>query len=156
MNNLNRLDRQILNIMQNDFPLSPHPFRDLALKLNINEDEVLERIQTMKDSGVIRRIGAILDSRQMGYYSTLCACQVETGRIDEVARVINARKGVTHNYIRDHKYNIWFTLTAPSYEEALTIVQSIEQSIGVKVLTMPALKLYKIKVSLDMGDSYED
>lgn len=156
MNDLDSLDRKILNIMQNDFPLSPHPYLDLAVMLNISEAEVLERIRRMKDSGVIRRTGAILDSRQMGYYSTLCACQVEAGRIDETARVINAYKGITHNYVRDHQYNIWFTLTAPSYKDALTIMQNIEQSAGVKVLSMPALKLYKIRVSLNMGDSDEN
>jgi DNA-binding Lrp family transcriptional regulator len=156
MNSLDRVDRRMLDIMQNEFPLSPHPYQDLAVRLNISEAEVLERLRRMKKDGVIRRTGAILDSRQMGYYSTLCACKVEAERIDEAAGVINAHRGVTHNYVRDHQYNIWFTLTAPSYEEAMAIIYNIEQSAGVKVFSMPTLKRYKIKVSLNMGDSDED
>ncbi|MGS0764146.1 siroheme decarboxylase subunit alpha [Syntrophomonas curvata] len=156
MDSLDRLDCKLLDIMQNDFPLSPRPYLDLAERLNIGETEVLERIRRMKKDGVIRRTGAILDSRRMGYYSTLCACKVEAERIDEVAGVINARKGVTHNYVRDHRYNVWFTLTVSSYEEAMTTIYDIEKSTGVKVLSMPTLKPYKIKVSLNMGDSHED
>lgn len=156
MNNLDSLDCRLLDMMQNDFPLSPRPYLDLAVRLNIGEAEVLERIRRMKKNGVIRRTGAILDSRRLGYYSTLCACKVAAERIDEVAAVINAHRGVTHNYVRDHQYNVWFTLTAPSYEEAMSTIYDIEKSIGGKVLSMPALKLYKIKVSLNMGDSHED
>ena len=142
--------------MQNQFPLTTRPYLELARMLNISESEVLKRVQTMKDNGIIRRIGAIFNSRQMGFYSTLCACRVEEEYIDEVTAIINAQKGVTHNYIRDHYYNVWFTLTAPSYEDAMAIIINIEQATGVKILTMPASKMYKIKVSLNMGDSNEN
>jgi len=152
MNNLDYLDRQLLNLMQNDFPLSTQPYLDIARKLDISEDEVLTRIQAMKQNGIIRRTGAILDSGKMGFYSTLCACRIEEERIDEVAAIINRQKGVTHNYVRDHYYNIWFTLTAPSHDEAIEILKDIEQIAGIKILIMPAIKTYKIKVSLDMGE----
>jgi DNA-binding Lrp family transcriptional regulator len=156
MNNLDRLDRQLLNLMQNDFPLTTQPYLDMARKLDISENEVLKRIQAMKQSGIIRRTGAILDARKMGFYSTLCTCRVEEERIDEVAAIINGQKGITHNYVRDHYYNVWFTLTAPSYDEAMKIIRDIQQAAQVKVLAMPAIKTYKIKVSLDMGDTDED
>lgn len=156
MNELDSTDRKLLNILQNDFPLTPHPYQDVSEMLDITENEVIERIRKIKNIGIIRRIGAILDSHRMGYYSTLCACQVETRRIDEVAGVINTHKGVTHNYVRDHQYNIWFTLTAPSYEDALSVIQNIEESARVKIFPMPALKLYKIKVSLEMGGNSDD
>jgi DNA-binding Lrp family transcriptional regulator len=156
MSKLDSMDRKILNILQNDFPLTPHPYQDIAAMLAITEDEVIERISRIKNQGIIRRIGAILDSSRMGYYSTLCACQVEARRIDEVTGVINTYKGVTHNYVRDHQYNIWFTLTALSYEDALSIIQTIEESAGVKVFSMPALKKYKIKVSLEMGGNSDN
>lgn len=142
--------------MQNDFPLSSQPYQELANRLDISEDEVLKRVQILKNKGIIRRIGAILDSRHMGYYSTLCACQVEEERIDEVAKVINSHQGVTHNYVRDHQYNIWFTITAPSHAYAEKMIQDIENNAGIKVLNMPASKMYKIKVSLNMGENYED
>lgn len=154
MNNLDRLDRQLLNLMQNDFPLTTQPYLDMARKLDISEEEVLNRIQVMKQNGIIRRTGAILDSRKMGFYSTLCACRVDEERIDEVAAIINRQKGVTHNYVRDHYYNIWFTLTAPSRNEAMEILKAIEQAAGIKILIMPAIKTYKIKVSLNMGENY--
>jgi DNA-binding Lrp family transcriptional regulator len=156
MNNLDGLDRQLLNLMQNDFPLTPRPYLDMAKKLDISEEEVLNRIQAMQQNGIIRRTGAILDSSKMGFYSTLCACRVEEERIDEVAAIINGQKGVTHNYVRDHYYNVWFTLTAPSYDEAMKIIRDIEQAARTKVLAMPAIKTYKIKVSLNMGDKDED
>lgn len=156
MSNLDSLDRQLLNLMQNDFPLTTRPYLDLARKLDISEDEVLTRIQIMKQRGLIRRTGAIIDSRQIGFYSTLCACQVENEQIDKVAAIINAQKGVTHNYVRDHFYNIWFTLTAPSQDEAVKIIKDMEQTVGIKILTMPAIKTYKIRVSLNMGESNED
>ncbi|NLX01825.1 MAG: Lrp/AsnC family transcriptional regulator [Syntrophomonadaceae bacterium] len=152
MNNLDKLDRQLLNLMQNSFPLTTQPYLDMARKLDISEDEVLTRIQAMKQNGIIRRTGAILDSQKMGFYSTLCACRVEAERIDKVATIINAQKGVTHNYVRDHYYNVWFTLTAPSYDEAREILKDIEQNARIKILIMPALKTYKIKVSLNMGE----
>ncbi|HBQ27465.1 MAG TPA: Lrp/AsnC family transcriptional regulator [Syntrophomonas sp.] len=156
MNNLDRLDRRILNLMQNDFPLTTQPYLDMARKLDISEEEVLTRIQAMKQRGIIRRTGAILDSRKMGFYSTLCACRVKEEQIDKVAAIINAQKGVTHNYVRDHYYNIWFTLTAPSQDEARKIIKNVEQIAGVKILIMPAIKTYKIKVSLKMGENNED
>ena len=152
MNNLDSLNRELLNLMQNDFPLTTRPYLDLARKLDISEDEVLTRIQAMKQRGLIRRTGAIIDSRKMGFYSTLCACRVEEERIAEVAAIINGQKGVTHNYVRDHYYNVWFTLTAPSYDEAMKIIRDMQQDAKIKVLAMPAIKTYKIKVSLDMGD----
>ncbi len=154
--NLDSLDRQLLNLMQNDFPLTTRPYLDLARKLDISEDEVLTRIQIMKQRGLIRRTGAIIDSRQIGFYSTLCACRVENEQIDKVAAIINAQKGVTHNYVRDHFYNIWFTLTALSQDEAVKIIKDMEQTAGIKILTMPAIKTYKIRVSLNMGESNED
>jgi len=155
MNNLDSLDRQLLNLMQNDFPLTTQPYLDMARKLDISEEEVLSRIQAMKQNGIIRRTGAILDSQKMGFYSTLCACRVEEERIDEVAAIINGQKGVTHNYVRDHYYNVWFTLTAPSYDEAMKIIRDMQQVARIKVLAMPAIKTYKIKVSLNMGDKDE-
>ncbi|MDD2372096.1 MAG: AsnC family transcriptional regulator [Syntrophomonadaceae bacterium] len=156
MNNLDRRDRQLLNLMQNEFPLTTQPYLDIARQLDISEEEVLNRIQAMKQNGIIRRTGAILDSKKMGFYSTLCACRVQEEQIDKVAAIINAQKGVTHNYVRDHYYNIWFTLTAPSHDEAMKIIRDMQQAAPIKVLTMPAIKTYKIKVSLDMGDKDED
>ena len=149
---LDQVDRSILDILQNAMPLNCRPFKDMADQLGIEENEVIDRIAAMKESGLIRRIGGIMNSRQLGYTSTLCAMTVPPDRIDEVAAVINELAGVTHNYVRDHHYNIWFTLTASSQAEIEKQLQGLEQTSGLPVMRMPAKKLYKIKVSFAMED----
>lgn len=150
MQELAEIDKRILDILQNNFPLCTRPFWDMSNHLHINETELLLRIKAMQDAGIIRRIGGIMDSKKLGFYSTLCACTVSYDKIDEVAVVINQYPGVTHNYLRDHRYNIWFTLTAPSREEVLAIIKEIEELTNLPIMNLPAKKLYKIKVSLKM------
>jgi len=144
------IDRKILDLLQNDFPLAVRPFAAMADSLSIGEAELISRIAVMKDSGLIRRIGGIMDSRNLGFYSTLCAVSVPEGQIEEAALIINQQPGVTHNYKRDHDYNMWFTLTVPSRGEADTILQELESSLGLDIISMPAEKVYKIKVSFKM------
>lgn len=148
---LDKMDQSLLDILQNSFPLTLKPFQDIAMQLGIKEDEVLERISRMKREGLIRRIGGIMDSGRLGFYSTLCAAAVPEARIDEVAAIINQNPGVTHNYLREHPYNIWFTLTCKSHQEALQQIKELENLTGCKILSMPTRKVYKIKVSFDMG-----
>lgn len=150
---LNPLDRKILNLLQQEFPIDTEPYRVMAEKLQCSEQEILARIQLLKDNGVIRRLGAVLDARNMGFYSTLCACQVPGDRVEEVAGLINKEPGVTHNYLRDYPYNIWFTLTAPSADEAGVIIKRLEADSGFKIISMPATKVFKIKVSFEMSDT---
>lgn len=150
---LTALDKEILNILQKEFPITVQPYGDIAAKLGIAEGELLQRIKTMKERGVIRRIGGVLDSKSLGFFSTLCACRVPEGRIDEIAAVINREKGVTHNYVRDNYYNVWFTLTAPTKRDAERKIAVIEKTTGIKILNMPALKVYKIEVCFEMGEA---
>jgi len=152
---LQDIDRDILHCLQNDFPLTEQPYLEMANKLCISEAEVLERIARMKASGLIRRIGGIIDSRNLGFYSTLCAAAVPDARIESVAEAINRLPGVTHNYLRDNDINIWFTLTTSSYGETAETLQALERELGIKIMTMPAQKVYKIKVSFDMGSINE-
>lgn len=152
MKEFSKADREILNILQADFPLTAMPYGDVAVRVNLSEAEVLARIQVMKDSGLIRRIGGIMDARSLGFYSTLCACKVPEERIDAVAQLINHQPGVTHNYIREHEYNMWFTLTAPSPGEAGRILQDLQSDAGIEIVSMPAKSLFKIKVSFEMSE----
>ena len=149
---LDQMDRALLDYLQNAMPLSCQPFKDIADQLGVSENEVIGRIAAMKESGLIRRIGGIMNSKQLGYFSTLCSMTVPAGRIDEVAEIINKLVGVTHNYLRDHHFYIWFTLTSPSRSDMEKQLHDLEQACGLKILPMPAQKLYKIKVSFDMGD----
>ncbi|MEN6462734.1 MAG: AsnC family transcriptional regulator [Syntrophomonas sp.] len=151
MHRVDGLDSQILNILQDDFPADVRPFQVIAEKLHVSENEILDRISALKECGLIRRIGGIIDSRNLGFYSTLCACKVAEDRIEEVAAIINLQKEVTHNYIRNHELNMWFTLTVSSPDELLTVIRHLEKLTGVSIQSMPATKLYKIKVSLEIG-----
>lgn len=154
---LTSLDRKILDLLQNEFPISIHPFHELADILGIDEAVLLQRIQHLKDTGVIRRIGGVMDTRSIGYYSVLCACEVEEERLDQVAAHISEEPGVTHNYQRNHRLNLWFTITAPSQREAEDTLRRLENDLGVIIHTMPAEKVYKIRLSLPMGeDDYAD
>lgn len=153
MQELTGLDRQILNILQKEFPLSEKPYEEIALRLNISEKEVLLRIKELKDNGVIRRIGAVMESKQLGFHSTLCALRVPENQIDKAALVINNEKGVTHNYVRDDYYNLWFTLTVPSVESAAKIIKNLEEKLHTDIKSMPAVKVYKIKVLFEMGET---
>jgi DNA-binding Lrp family transcriptional regulator len=151
MNRLTTLEKEIINKLQKDFPLSKEPFKEIAEELNIHEDECLNIIASMKARGIIRRIGGVFDSKKMGYYSTLCACTVPESDIEKTAALINAQEGVTHNYLRDHSYNLWFTLTAPSFEKATEILEKLQNDTGTIIVSMPATEVYKIKVTFEMG-----
>src|SRR5680860_222124 len=111
------LDRQLLNVMQNEFPICEKPFLEIGKKLNICEKEVLARLHKLKSDGIIRRIGGVFDSQHLGYKSSLFAVKVPSGDIESVAEFINQFPGVTHNYQRSHAYNLWFTLSASSPEK---------------------------------------
>lgn len=156
MKTWDELDSKILNLLQTNFPISLTPFRDLAFQLGITEEEVLNRIANLYNDGVIRRIGGIINSYALGFYSTLCACQVPEQRIAEVGEVISSYPQVTHNYVRDHHlYNVWFTLTAESKEKVLEIIQGMEKRTELSIVNMPARKVYKIKVAFEMEPSNE-
>lgn len=145
------VDRKLLNLIQTDFPLSPEPYREIGEALGITGEEVLSRLRQMVDSGLIRRLGGIFDSGMMGYHSTLCAMKVDEKRIDEVAAVVNSYPGVTHNYLREHDLNMWFTVTAPSKKELDEIIAKIKRDTGISdILNLPAQKLFKIRVNFEL------
>ncbi len=140
-----------MNLIQTDFPLTPEPYRDIGEALGISEKDVLARLKNMIDSGLIRRLGSIFDSRMLGYHSTLCAMRVDQKRIDEVAAVVNAYPGVTHNYLREHEFNMWFTSTAPTKEKLDEFIKQIKRDTGITdILILPAQRLFKIRVNFDL------
>jgi DNA-binding Lrp family transcriptional regulator len=146
-------DNRLLDIIQDDFPLIDEPFHKLASLLNISSDDVIMRLQRLKSDGIIRRIGAILDSKKLGYFSTLCAMKVPLHRVGEVAKMVNGYTGVTHNYIRDHDYNMWFTITARSQQELEKVIAGIKEnsSIG-ELMELPAVRMFKIRVRFPMSE----
>jgi len=108
------LDKRILSLIQTDFPVTPRPYDDLAERFDAGASDVIARVSAMRESGSIRRLGAVFDSRRLGYWSTLVAARLPEERLEEVAATVSLLAGVTHNYRRRHAYNLWFTLTAQS------------------------------------------
>lgn len=152
--NLSSEDREILNILQSRFPLVPRPYAAIAAETGLTEKEVIDRIAALKESGIVRRIGGIFASDKMGFVSTLVALKVEEESIEEVAAAVSAYPGVTHNYQRQHEFNIWFTLVSESEQEMEETLDTIMKLPGVvKLRNLPALKLFKIGVNFDMSEA---
>ncbi len=144
-------DRAILNRIQSHFPITPQPYLSIANDLGLTEAEVIERIRRLKENGIIRRIGANFIPNKLGFVSTLCAARVPEDKIDSFADAINRYPGVTHNYQRDHEFNIWFTFIAPSMEEIDNNLQNISRETGISdIISLPATKTYKIKAKFDL------
>ena len=145
------IDRKLLNILQTEFPLEERPFLIVAEHCGISEDEALARIQKMKDEGIIRRIGAVFDGAKLGRASTLCAARVPQDKIEAFVKIVNANKGVTHNYRRSHEYNIWFTVSAATVEALERFLGDVKEKTGVTdILDMRAVRTFKINASFDV------
>jgi DNA-binding Lrp family transcriptional regulator len=148
---LDDIDRQILNRIQSRFPITPRPFRTIAEELGLQEADVIARVAHLKRSGIIRRIGANFVPEKVGFVSTLCAARVPDERIDAFAAVVNRYSGVTHNYVRDNDYNVWFTFIAPSMAEIEANLEDIRRTTGVSdILNLPATRVYKIKAKFKL------
>jgi DNA-binding Lrp family transcriptional regulator len=151
MLSIDEIDRAILNRIQSDFPITARPFLSIAENLHISEDQVIKRLKRLKKKGIIRRIGGNFAPEKLGFVSTLCAAKVSRDKIDSFARAVNRYPGVTHNYRRDNKYNIWFTFIAQSMDEIKNNLENISQETGVKeIINLPATKMYKIKAQFDL------
>ena len=147
---LDSVDRKLLEMIQTDFPLDPHPYRVLGQRLGIGEDEALERVRALRKCGIIRRIGANLQSAKLGFRSTLCAAKVPAEKFQAFVEEVNKYSNITHNYHRNNKYNIWFTMIGPSWDSACADLASITAKTGITILNLPASKLYKIRVDFSM------
>lgn len=143
---MDNIDKKLLSIIQRDFPVSSRPFQEIGAIIGITEEETLQRLKKLKELGIIRRLGGIMDSRKLGYKSTLCAMEVPKENLAEVTDIVNGYIGVTHNYLRNHLYNLWFTLITPSQQHLEKTLKDIERKTGFKVYNVPALRLFKIKV----------
>ncbi|CCO06996.1 AsnC family transcriptional regulator [Desulforamulus hydrothermalis] len=150
---LDHLDRRLLNLVQTEFPICPQPYLALAEKLGITEQEVLQRLERLMRQDVLRRLGGVFDSRKLGYKGTLCAIKVPPERIDEVAAVINSYVGITHNYLRDHEYNMWFTILARSSAKVEQILSEIRAKTGIEeIINLPSQRFFKVLVKFDVTD----
>lgn len=149
---LDVIDKQLLDIIQTDFPIAPRPYAVLGERLHITEAEALARVRALKGKKIIRRLGANFQSAKLGFRSTLCAAKVAPEHMDTFVAEVNSRQGVTHNYIRAHAYNVWFTYIGPSWDNVCATLDDITQKTGIPILNLPATRLYKIRVDFKMEE----
>lgn len=146
---LDEKDREILQMLQNGFPLVSEPYKAIGDKLWIDEYAVISRIVRLIQNGVIRYVGPFFDSRKLGYKGCLAAINVPKERIDEVAAVINRFDEVTHNYLRDGSPNMWFTLITNSPERQQEILNIIKNETKIdEIMLFSSKKYFKVKVDL--------
>lgn len=147
---LDDLDRQILNRLQTAFPVTAEPFRALGEEMGLAEGEMMRRVQSLQEQGLIRRIGAVFNLDRLGFVSTLCAAQVSEDKVDLFVATVNALPGVTHHYKRKHQYNYWFTLICPSPAALVQTLAKTEETAGVKIIHMTATQTFKINASFQL------
>lgn len=160
MPGLQASDRELLNLLQKELPLARNPFAILGQRISMSEEATLNAANRLHDMGLIRAISGIFDPASIGYRSTLAAIHMDPSRQEEAAAVISAHPGVSHNYAREHYYNIWFTLSLPAQESADDAISCLARKAGAdSSLNLPALRVFKLRVFFDMsnnGDSAGD
>jgi DNA-binding Lrp family transcriptional regulator len=150
---LDALDRRLLNLLQGSFPLEPRPFAHVARLAEVDEAEVLERTRRLLDERIIRQLTPIFDTRALGYRSMLVAARVDPEHPWRAARIVNSHPGVSHNYLRNHDFNMWFTIAVEpgsrlGLDGTLDVLQELTGAESVRQL--PTLKLFKIRMDLEM------
>jgi DNA-binding Lrp family transcriptional regulator len=150
---LDDLDRKLLNLMQGSFPLAPQPFAAVAAAAEVSELQVLTRVQRLLDERIIRQVTPIYDTRALGYSSMLVAAKVDPENPWQAAKIVNSHPGVSHNYLRNHDFNMWFTLAVEpdsrlGLDGTLDVLQRLTGAESIRQL--PTLKLFKIRMDLEM------
>ncbi len=145
------IDRKLLNLAQLEFPILQEPFAALGSRLGLNEDEVLKRLHYLKEMRIIRSIGPTFDATRLGYHSTLVAMHLEEKLVEDAADLINHNAGVSHNYLRDNYFNLWFTLSATKDTNLDATAAKLGEDVGAEItLSLPSLQVFKIMVYFDM------
>jgi len=148
---LDTLDKEILNYIQNEFPLCDNPYSVIADKFSISVEELIKKLKVLKKEGIIRDICGIFDGKKLGYHSCLVAMEVDKDSLSALVEDVNSLYGVSHNYGRNHRFNIWFTLAAPCSNPLDDIVRLIAKKHRVNnYLLLPSVKTFKLKVSFDL------
>ena len=150
---LDDFDKRLLNAMQGSFPIEPRPYASVAAALEVPEERVLARVGELVDERIIRQITPIFDTRALGYGSMLVAAKVDPEHPWRAARIINSHPGVSHNYLRNHDFNMWFTLaveedSALGLDGTLDVLQELTGAESIRQL--PTLKLFKIRMDLEL------
>jgi siroheme decarboxylase len=156
---LEELDKRLLNLMQGRFPIERRPYARVAELAGVSEREAMARVRRLLDQRIIRQVTPIFDTRALGYASMLVAAKVDPEHPHRAAQVINAHPGVSHNYLRNHEFNLWFTIaTEPDSKLGLdgTLEVLAREAGAASIRQLPTLKLFKIRMDLEMEGSTED
>jgi DNA-binding Lrp family transcriptional regulator len=156
---LDDFDRRLLNEMQGSFPIEPRPYAAVARALEVPEKRVLIRVQELIDDRIIRQVTPIYDTRALGYGSMLVAARVDAEHPWRAAKIVNSHPGVSHNYLRNHDFNMWFTIAVEEdsklgLQGTLDVLQELTGADSIRQL--PTLKLFKIRMDLDMAGGTEE
>ena len=152
MTALTDFDKRLLNLLQGNLPVCSQPFARLGEILETTEEHVLRRLEELKQEGYLRHIGTFFNSEHLGYRGTLIALHVAEDHLPAVAQAVNAYAGVTHNYEREGKYNLWFTLLTPSPADEERILADVAALPGVKdLMSLRANRRYKINVQFKLA-----
>lgn len=145
------LDRRLLALVQESFPLVSRPFEALGEELGLSEAEVMARLARLQEEGLVRRIGPVLDLRRLGLSGVLVAARVPVEGADQVARAVSEYEEVSHNYLRPNEsgFNLWFTISSRE-ERIREILDRIEEETGVEQLVLPTVRIFKIGVKFDI------
>ena len=155
---LDDADRRLLDSLQGAIPLKARPFAEIGFECDLTEDDVLARVQRLKEDKIIRQISAIFDTRSLGYASSLVAAKVDPADLDHAVNVINAHPGVSHNYLRNHEFNLWYTIAvSPASTQGLegTVEKLHRDSGAMSTRLLPTLKLFKIGVRFNLDNRSE-
>ena len=156
---LDDLDKKLLNLMQGSFPIAPRPYEHVAGLAGVTEDEVMRRVQRLLDERIVRQVTPIFDTRVLGYSSMLVAAKVDAENPHRAAKIVNSHPGVSHNYLRNHDFNMWFTIaTEPGsklgIDGTLDVLQELTGAESIRQL--PTIKLFKIRMDLEMEKGTKD
>lgn len=149
---LDDADRALLDTLQQSLPLVSRPFMEVARRLGISEDEVLSRLRRLLASGVLRRIGPVLSLKAAGGERTLAAMRVSPERLEEAAALVNNFEAVSHNYEREHEYNLWFVVSSDDPTEPARVLREVEAQTGLPVLDLPSQAEYHLGVRFHLAE----
>lgn len=151
------VDKKLLNLLQSDFPLAREPWKSIGESVGIDEQEVLDRVSVLKKKNVVRQVGAIFDTRRLGYSSTLVAMRFPGDRLDTAAQFLNRHPGISHNYAREGQFNLWFTLAVPPGRSVADEVELLGKITGAEATRLlPTIRFFKIGVNFDMEKKVSD
>ncbi len=151
---MDAIDRRLLDILQHEFPLVSRPYQRIGEQVGISEQETIDRIKSLFERNLVRKLGAFIAPFKIGYKSTLIAMRVPEESIDDLPEFFENLRGITHVYQRDHRFNVWFTFIYKSESQLHRLLDSIEKEFGISdILNLPQLNRFKVDARFDIQNN---